>query len=97
MPVLPTFWKASEPIWEFSRANLNLLDDFFLMFREEYSENLYYLTNLMPGGCQSFYNSEAMAVKLKFEIWFVKLSLTKNVRASSSPCNSGFKNDNKDV
>ena len=38
-----------------------------------------------------------MAVKLKFEIWFVKLSLTKNVRASSSPCNWGFKNDNKDV
>ena len=51
----------------------------------------------LPGGCQSFNNSEAMAVKLKFEIWFVKLSLTKNVRASSSPYNSGFKNDNKDV
>ena len=51
----------------------------------------------LPGEWQSFNNSEAMAVKLKFEIWFNKLSLTKNVRASSSPCNWGFKNDNKDV
>ena len=51
----------------------------------------------LPGGCQSFNNSEAMAVKLKFEIWFNKLSLTKKVRASSSPRNCGFKNDNSDT
>ena len=60
--------KLSKNVLKFSGANLNLLDDFFLMYREEYSENLYYLTTLMPGECQSFYNLEAMAVKLKFKI-----------------------------
>ncbi len=41
--------KLSENVLKFSGANLNLIDDFFLMYRKEYSENPYYLTTLMPG------------------------------------------------
>ena len=41
--------KLSENVLKFSGANLNLINDFFLMYRKEYSENPYYLTTLMPG------------------------------------------------
>ena len=41
--------KLSENVLKFSGANLNLIDDFFLMYRKEYSENPYNLTTLMPG------------------------------------------------
>ena len=41
--------KLSENVLKFSGANLNLIDDFFLIYRKEYSENPYYLTTLMPG------------------------------------------------
>ena len=41
--------KLSENVLKFSGADLNLIDDFFLMYRKEYSENPYNLTTLMPG------------------------------------------------
>ena len=41
--------KLSENVLKFSGANLNLIDDFFLMYRKEYFENPYYLTTLMTG------------------------------------------------
>ncbi len=41
--------KLSENVLKFLGANLNLIDDFFLSYRKEYSENPYYLTTLMPG------------------------------------------------
>ncbi len=41
--------KLSENVLKFSGANLNLIDDFFLMYRKEYSKKPYDLTTLMPG------------------------------------------------
>ena len=41
--------KLSENVLKFSEANLNLIDDFFTMYRKAYSENPYHLTTLMPG------------------------------------------------
>ena len=41
--------KLSENVLKFSGANLNIIDDFFSMYRKEYSEKPYYLTTLMPG------------------------------------------------
>ena len=41
--------KLSETVLKFSGANLNLIDDFFSMYRKEYSEKPYDLTTLMPG------------------------------------------------
>ena len=41
--------KLSENVLKFSGANLNLIDDFFTMYRKEYSEKPYDLTTLMPG------------------------------------------------
>ena len=36
-------------VLKFSGANLNLIDEFFLMYRKEYSKKPYDLTTLMPG------------------------------------------------
>ena len=36
--------KLSENVLKFSGANLNLIQDFFLTYRKEYSENPYYLS-----------------------------------------------------
>ena len=41
--------KLSENVLKFLGADLDLIDDFFLMYRKEYSENPYNLTTLMPG------------------------------------------------
>ncbi len=41
--------KLSETVLKFSGANLNLIDEFFSMYRKEYSEKPYDLTTLMPG------------------------------------------------
>ena len=41
--------KLTENVLKFSGANLNLIDDFFLRYRKEYSENPCNLTTLMPG------------------------------------------------
>ena len=41
--------KLSENVLKFSGGNLNFIDDFFLMYRKEYSNNPYDLTTLMPG------------------------------------------------
>ena len=41
--------KLSENVLKFSGADLNLIDDFFLMYKKEYSENPYDRTTLMPG------------------------------------------------
>ncbi len=41
--------KLSENVLKFAGANLNLIDDFFSMYRKEYSEKPYDLTTLMPG------------------------------------------------
>ena len=41
--------KLSQNVLKFSGANLNLIDEFFSMYRKEYSEKPYDLTTLMPG------------------------------------------------
>ncbi|MAJ15338.1 MAG: hypothetical protein CMN44_10375 [SAR116 cluster bacterium] len=41
--------KLSENVLKFSGADLDLIDNFFSMYRKEYSENPYNLTTLMPG------------------------------------------------
>ena len=41
--------KLSENVLKFFGADLNLINDFFLMYRKEYSENPCDLTTLMPG------------------------------------------------
>ena len=41
--------KLSENVLKFLGADLNLIDNFFLMYRKEYSEKPYDLTTLMPG------------------------------------------------
>ena len=41
--------KLSENVLRFSGADLNLIDDFFSMYRKEYSEKPFDLTTLMPG------------------------------------------------
>ena len=41
--------KLSENVLKFLEADLNLIDDFFLMYRKEYFEKPYDLTTLMPG------------------------------------------------
>ena len=41
--------KLSENVLKSSGANLNLIDEFFSMYRKEYSEKPYDLTTLMPG------------------------------------------------
>ena len=41
--------KLSENVLRYSGGDLNLIDDFFYMYRNEYSKNPYNLTTLMPG------------------------------------------------
>ena len=41
--------KLSENVLKFLEADLNLIDNFFSMYRKEYSEKPYDLTTLMPG------------------------------------------------
>ena len=64
--------KLSENVLKFSGANLNLIDDFFLIYRKKYSENPCYLTTLMPGVKDILNYLLDKNIRLKYQFHFDK-------------------------